>query len=77
MGCQTLEHAIHPFKPLELDFYEISTKEKSNILITSTPIISQKVGEEWNVGDRLMGEIFVERTPKEIVTNRFSQFTIS
>jgi hypothetical protein len=75
-GCQqSLYQAIHPSKPLQLKFYEQPADIKSEILIISSPQVGQKVGDGMNVGEEIMGEILVERTPKEIVTNRFLEFT--
>ena len=75
-GCQqSLYQAIHPSKPLQLKFYEQTADLKSNILVISSPQVGQKVGDGMNVGEEIMGEILVERTPKEIVSNRFLEFT--
>ena len=75
LGCQqSLYQAIHPSKPLKLEFYEPTADLKSNILIISSPQVGQKVGDGMN-GRRNYGEILVEKTPKEIVSNRFLEFT--
>lgn len=74
-GCQSVYQAIHPSKPLQLKFYEQTADHKSNILVISSPNVGQKVGDGMNVGEEIMGEILVERTPKEIVSNRLLEFT--
>lgn len=75
-GCQqSLYQAIHPSKPLQLEYNEQPADLKSNILVISSPQVGQKVGDGMNVGEEIMGEILVERTPKEIVTNRLLELT--
>ena len=74
-GCQqSMYQAIHPSMPLKMRMLDEIKDKNVEIIVFSASRVSQKVGEGQNVGES-MGEVLLDKSPKEIVINRIQKFS--
>lgn len=74
-GCQqSMYQAVHPSMPLKMKMLDEVKDKKVDIIVFSASGVSQKVGEGKNIGDS-MGEVLLDKSPKEIVVNRTKKFS--